>query len=427
MSSLSSDIISKSAEILRKYPLCSRCLGRLFAKYGIGLSNITRGNAIKTLLLMELHRLIINDIGNLSLLNDISDNIGVMPQLINKFTGSTPSRRKCYICSNAIEDIISKLIQDIVSELSKFKIRTFIISIRKGSEIEKRELEVVSEFNLDSWESIRRELKRELGKKVKALLGIEPEFRHPDALVLVDLDTLNVKVTTTPTYILCRYVKLGRNISQVRWVSKDGARKYPLAIEDVIEPIVKLFNAEGLRLHPIGREDVDVRVLGNGRPLVIELKNVKDKTVSIEDLTKNLTRNDLILTFFDKYIEHKNLAEIKSKSSSKTYRLLVLSKKPLSSDSVEMLIREFSNRVVRQRTPTRILRRRRDVVHVGKVHDIKVVAINEYLLEVLVKCDSGLYVKELVHGDNNRTSPNMAEVLNSELDLLEVDVVDISY
>ncbi len=427
MSSLSGNIISKSAEILSKYPLCSRCLGRLFAKYGLSLSNIARGNAIKTLLLMELHRLIINDVRNLSLLKGISENVGVMPQLISKYLGSTPNEKKCYVCSNTIEYVISKLVQDMVSELSKFKVRTFIISIRKGSEIERRELEIVSELNLDSWESIRRELKRELGKKVKALLDIEPEFKHPDALVLVDLDTLNVKVTTTPTYILCRYVKLGRNISQVRWVSKNGFRKYPLAVEDVVEPITKSFNAEKLQLHAVGREDVDVRVLGNGRPLVIELKGVKDKTVSVEDIAKNVVHSDLILTFFDRYIEHKHLIDIKSRRSSKVYRLLVLSKKPLSSDSAELLIREFSNRAVRQRTPTRILKRRKDLTHVGRVYDIKVMAVNEYLLEILVKCDSSLYVKELVHGDGGRTFPNMAEVLNSELDLLEVDVIDISY
>ncbi|MEM4566930.1 MAG: tRNA pseudouridine(54/55) synthase Pus10 [Sulfolobales archaeon] len=427
MSRLDCEIISKAVEILRKYPLCSRCLGRLFAKYGLGLSNITRGNAIKVLLLMELHRLITNDVGNLSLLKGISSNVGVMPQLISRYSGTTPRGSKCYICSNKIEEVISKLVQDIISELERFKVRNFIISVRKGSEMERRELEIITEFNLDSWESIRRELKRELGKKVKALLNIEPEFRYPDVSVLVDLDTLDVRIIPTPTYILCRYVKLGRRVSQVRWVSKDGVRKYPIAVEDVVEPLIKLFDAEELQLHTIGREDVDVRVLGSGRPLVIELKQAKDKRVGIEEVAKSVPHNELITLLIDRYAEPKYIREFKSKKALKVYRLLILSKKPLSSEEAELLVREFSNRVVRQKVPTRILRRRDDTVHLKRIYDIKVRLVDEHLIEMLVKCDDGLYVKELVHGDGGRTYPNMAEVLNSDLTILEVDVIDITY
>ncbi|MEM4752781.1 MAG: tRNA pseudouridine(54/55) synthase Pus10, partial [Sulfolobales archaeon] len=76
---------------------------------------------------------------------------------------------------------------------------------------------------------------------------------------------------------------------------------------------------------------------------------------------------------------------------------------------------------------TRILRRGDDTVHLKRIYDIKVRLVDEHLIEMLVKCDDGLYVKELVHGDGGRTYPNMAEVLNSDLTILEVDVIDITY
>ncbi len=427
MSPLDCNILSKSAEILRRYPLCSRCLGRLFAKYGLGLSNITRGNAIKTLLLMELHRLVSANIANLNMLREVSDNVGVMPQLISRYLGTVPARRKCYVCSGEVEWMISRLAEEAVSELSRFRVRNFVISIRKGSEMERRELDIISEFNLDSWESIRRELKRELGKKVKALTGLEPEFKHPDASVLVDLDALEVKVVTTPTYILCRYVKLGRNISQVRWVSKDGIRRRPLAVEDVVEPVARLLGAEAFQIHSVGREDVDVRILGNGRPLVLEFKNVKDKTARVEELGKAITRNDLLFVFLDKFVDRKHLREVKSKKSVKVYRVLTLSKNPLGSDSAEVLAREFSNRVVEQRTPTRALGRRGNSTHMRKVYGVKSRVLGGHLLEMLVMCDGDMYVREFVHGDGGRTSPSIAEVLGTELDVLEIDVVDILY
>lgn len=425
MNSLGSEIISKSINVLRKYPLCSRCLGRLFAKYGLGVSNVTRGNAIKTLALMELHRLVMSDIKNLTLLKDVSDNVGIMPQLVSKYSGVSTSKHKCYICSSRIEDIIVELLDKVISEFNKFKVNTFVVSIRKGSEIEKRELELISEFNLDSWESIRRELKRELGKKVKSLLGIEPDFKHPEALVSVDLDTLNVKVVTTPTYILCRYVKLGRKFPQSGWVSNNEAGKPPLTIEEVIKPITKPFNAEEFEIHSLGKEDHDVRVLGDGKPMILELRKVKDKSVSLNEVGKSVSPNEYIRVLFDKYVERKNLRTIKSRKSLKIYRLLILSKNPLKVDDVEKLMNEFSDRFVRQRTPTRILRRRKDMEVTKKVYDVKVRLIDDHILEMLIKCDGGLYVKELVHGDYGRTSPSFSEVLNSELIVLEVDLIHI--
>ncbi len=425
MNYLEGYIVNKSFEILRKYPLCNRCLGRLFARYGLGMSNIVRGKAIKVLLLMELHRLISNDVENLNLLNEVGLNINIMSQLINKYLGNVQSR-KCYICLDKLEDIIVELINKVINELSRFKVKTFVISVLKNSEMEKKELEIISEFKLDSWESIRREIKRELGKKVKTLLGLEPEFKHPDVVVMVDLDRLDVKTVITPKYILCRYLKLGRNISQVKWFTSDGVRKYPLAIEDVVEPLKNLFNAEDIKLHAAGREDVDARMLGNGRQLIVELKNAKNKVVSEDEVLKVLSNTGLILILFDKFVESGYVREIKLKNMLKVYRLLILSEKPLTTDLLRFLEREFTNKVINQRTPTRVLRRKKDIVRLRRVYSVKSRLVNEYLFEVLVKCDGGLYVKELVHGDRGRTSPSFSELLGCDLKVLELDVIDIA-
>jgi len=425
MNYLEGHIVNKSFEILRKYPLCNRCLGRLFARYGLGMSNIVRGKAIKVLLLMELHRLISNDVKNLNLLNEVGLNINMMPQLINKYLGNVQSR-KCYICLDRLEDIIVELINKVIDELSRFKVKTFVISVLKNSEMEKKELEIISEFKLDSWESIRREIKRELGKKVKTLLGLEPEFKHPDVVVMVDLDRLDVKTVITPKYILCRYLKLGRNISQVKWFTSDGVRKYPLAIEDVVEPLKNLFNAEDIKLHAAGREDVDARMLGSGRQLIVELKNAKNKVVSEDEVLKVLSNTGLILILFDKFVESVYVREIKLKNMLKVYRLLILSEKPLTTDLLRSLEREFTNKVINQRTPTRVLRRKKDIVRFRRVYSVKSRLINEYLFEILVKCDDGLYVKELVHGDRGRTSPSFSELLGCDLRVLELDVIDVA-
>ncbi|MEM4593626.1 MAG: tRNA pseudouridine(54/55) synthase Pus10, partial [Zestosphaera sp.] len=56
MSRLNNELLDKALKALLNYPLCDRCLGRLFAKYGLELSNSERGKALKILLGMNIHR-----------------------------------------------------------------------------------------------------------------------------------------------------------------------------------------------------------------------------------------------------------------------------------------------------------------------------------------------------------------------------------
>ena len=46
-------------------------------------------------------------------------------------------------------------------------------------------------------------------------------------------------------------------------------------------------------------------------------------------------------------------------------------------------------------------------------------------VEFEVKGEAGLYVKELMHGDNGRTKPSVAEILGNPAKVEELDVVKI--
>lgn len=47
---------------------------------------------------------------------------------------------------------------------------------------------------------------------------------------------------------------------------------YETSIQDIIaEPAVKIFKPVDVKFHSGGREDIDVRMLGDGRPFVLEL------------------------------------------------------------------------------------------------------------------------------------------------------------
>jgi len=62
---------------------------------------------------------------------------------------------------------------------------------------------------------------------------------------------------------------------------------------------------------------------------------------------------------------------------------------------------------------------------VKKVYEVKVVSVKDRIFEVWIKCQGGLYVKELIHGDEGRTTPSLQEVLGTKLKVLELDVLEV--
>lgn len=75
----------------------------------------------------------------------------------------------------------------------------------------------------------------------------------------------------SPIYILGRYLKYSRDLPQSPWLVGE-TREMKSSIEDIIGSAIKLvLHNESSKLHGCGREDIDVRCLGNGRPFVMEI------------------------------------------------------------------------------------------------------------------------------------------------------------
>ena len=74
-----------------------------------------------------------------------------------------------------------------------------------------------------------------------------------------------------------RYNKFHRQVSQTPWLIEGAAEK--IAVSSVQEEIAinvnHIFDPEGdeCYLHAAGREDIDVRMLGTGRPFIFEFMN----------------------------------------------------------------------------------------------------------------------------------------------------------
>jgi tRNA pseudouridine synthase 10 len=85
-------------------------------------------------------------------------------------------------------------------------------------------------------------------------------------------------------------MKFSRRLSQTPWVV-DGRRIGTTSVEELIAgPAKEVFRAEVSRFSSAGREDIDVRMLGGGRPFVLELENprITEDALLGEDYARSL-------------------------------------------------------------------------------------------------------------------------------------------
>jgi len=429
------NLVEDVINILIKYPLCNRCLGRLYAYLGRELDNAERGKALKIYTIMELHKRILEgDETAFETLKSIAPNIKIpLKSLfnylkINSKIETSNEIKKCFVCNDTIDDIINVYSNLVAKQIIEAQRKSFLIGIILPNEILEREAIIIKEFKLKHWESIKRELKREIGKKVQQISNTNVDFEKPEAIYIIDLIHNTIRIESPSLLIFGYYLKLGRNISQNTWIRENGSKKYPLAIEDVIRYASTYIGAKDIALHIAGREDVDVRVLGNGRPLVIEFKNPSKRNISLLELENILNSFSKWLKFkIEMKVDRNFISRLKQSASStfKIYRAIVLVENTIDSNKLAELERFFKGLVIYQRTPLRVLRRKKDIMRKKRVFSIKTLQLSSNLFEAFIKCEGGLYVKELISGDNGRTAPSFSEFLGTQARCIELDVLHV--
>lgn len=187
------------------------------------------------------------------------------------------------------------------------------------------------------------------------------------------------------------------------------------------------------KFHSAGREDVDVRMLGSGRPFVLEIVSPSRETVTESDLqvlserinaSETVEINALRLTGSDVTVR---LAR-HSESKIKRYRCVVWSSRGISGTADEHVreINKMRDLTVYQKTPLRVLHRRSLHTRPRVVHLMHIQPINEHWLVLDIETQAGTYIKEFVHGDMGRTLPNLGTLLHSRADIVQLDVVGMT-
>ena len=82
-------------------------------------------------------------------------------------------------------------------------------------------------------------------------------------------------------YLIGRYLKLRRDISQTPFVLRDGTVMAETSVESiVVAALGKIVSSDSVKFIPAGREDMDVRMLGTGRPFTVEITNPYPQTLT---------------------------------------------------------------------------------------------------------------------------------------------------
>ena len=270
---------------------------------------------------------------------------------------------------------------------------------------------------------------------------IEFVKEKPDLMILVDGLTLRIDIDVRPVFLYGRYRKLSREIPQTRWPCRacrgraQGCEscqgtglQYPDSVQDLIgEPIRAALQAEDTSFHGMGREDIDVRCLGSGRPFVLEVKNPLLRKANLVELVAAVNDSSSERVEIDQleWTDRKRIGKIKETRSDKSYTIRFRVDNIPEEEMVKEAISGLSGIVLEQNTPKRVSHRRAAKTRKRKVISIGDVIVDGDEVQSTLRCEAGTYIKELIHSDEGRTVPSVSGVLDRECEVLWLDVEEI--
>lgn len=429
---MEAQVIETAWEILKEGSICDSCLGRQFAQLATGLTNAERGRAIKIVLAMIADEQL-KQKGEKELLELLASS----SEHAQKKLG-VKIEQKCWVCGDLFKKLDS-IAMKAKKLLVEYEYNTFHVgTIVRGELAEKEEI-LWNKCKIAQAEPLKAEVNREIGKILQRITQKKVELTRPDIVVLIDLEREEAKLQVNPIFIYGRYRKLIRGIPQTHWPCRNcrglgcerckfTGKMYMESVEELIAP--KVLEASGgseAIFHGAGREDIDARVLGRGRPFIIEIKEPKRRNLDLKALEREINNyaSGKVEVNGLRFVEKDAVELIKNKEADKLYRVKVIFDQAISEEKLKIALASLMKSTIEQRTPQRVVHRRADKIRRRKVleAELREFKSNEALLEI--RCEGGLYVKELISGDGGRTKPSLSELLGVEASAVELDVIDV--
>ena len=337
---------------------------------------------------------------------------------------------ECEICEDTSTDL-ENLIGVMLEKSSDYEFSTFSLGTKIYEEIEKREGEMGVEGRF------KREINEILRDSFERASGKDYVMENGELYLLVDTRFDWVTVSSKPVFIYGRYNKLSRELPQTRktctkclghgcYHCNGKGKLFDSSVEEGIGTVaVAKFRAKDTKFHGMGREDIDVRMLGSGRPFVIELVEPRIRSADLDALEREINMSERIKVSGLRYSDFDEVVRIKSAKLDKVYIADVSFGEDVPRERLETALTRLEGAEVRQRTPVRVLQRRSDLVRIRRIKGAELVSYSGKNAEIRIEAESGTYIKELIHGDKGRTVPSLASLLGCECGVEALDVIEV--
>jgi tRNA pseudouridine synthase 10 len=286
--------------------------------------------------------------------------------------------------------------------------------------------------------------------KEKSLQQLGKQYTCPPVIPSTDTSTnllnLDIVVYHSPIYFSGRYLKLQRGLPQSPWLIRDdpeATNAMQGSLEEYIGKVFKKYtNAETWKFDSAGREDIDVRMLGKGRPFVFTIikpaVTIFDQTL-IEEIQSTINNqyedivqvNSLKVTHDTEISKQMREGAVEKK---KQYRCVIWYKGIIEDDRIKYM-ESLVDLKIAQNTPVRVLHRRSAQIREKVIHELKCVEkLNDHYMILDLTTSAGTYVKEFIHSDFGRTVPSLGTILAGDREglsvyqdahILQLDVMDI--
>ncbi|KAI3413977.1 hypothetical protein GPALN_011447 [Globodera pallida] len=264
-----------------------------------------------------------------------------------------------------------------------------------------------------------------------------------------------------PLFIGGRYCKYSRMLPQSPWIGAVNDEEAPTPTdvgigtvparlppqnsvsEKIAGPLVRHFGADASRFIAAGREDIDVRMLGTGRPFAVQLLNVRkaaclrthaSAAATLAALCAQINAGERARDVSVHALAHVTAKQVQQlnvgqEEKRKTYSALCCTRTPLADDApLRRLHTHAFPLQVAQRTVVRVLKRRPLLDRMRCVYAMHAFALDSHHFVLRLQTQAGTYVKEFVHSDFGRTRPSVAELMGVELgqvDIVQLDVLNV--
>jgi tRNA pseudouridine synthase 10 len=319
---------------------------------------------------------------------------------------------QCQICNglwNQLEETCNKLTQ----ATKNYQYDTFQIGLTLDHSFYDNEDKFRSRFKIRGKENIKTSLLREIRKKFGNVSNKKTDLHSPDITINVQIGRkfeTNISVISKTLILRGRYNKIKRFQIENDNSTNDRLEANQRYIEKILKKeISNQFNSDSIVFWPVGKEEPESLVLGNGRPFYVSIKNSKKISFKQGLLIQS---NGILFKLIEKVRALPTSAPLYVK---KVMTLVSFQEKLRTSD-----LKNFTDPGI---MIVEIVSRKSKNWKLIYQMDIKVKTQRK--LELIITCDNGLPIRKFIEGDDVDISPTLGQILGRKCHCNKIDILDI--